>query len=171
MADQQQDTPSALDIIKQTLSPTTWAFLRYFLAALSPLLGLFGLAGFTPDSINRIVTYAQGVGAALLGLYLLIGVLIPLSAMIFGVLSATLKAQVARWKVLAKNPAAAGADVQKALIQATTEVAKAAATPGASDVAHAMIAATNSLPQVRTISTDQATAIAVAQPGVVPSRG
>lgn len=170
MADQQQP-PSLLDIIKQTFSPTTWSLLRYSLTAISPMLGLFGLAGFTPATINKIVAYAQGFGAVILGGYLVMGVLIPLTAMIYGVLSATLKAQVARWKELAKNPTAAGADVQKALIQATSEIAKSAAAPGASDVAHAMIAATNSLPQVQGIATDAETARVVNQPGVVPAGG
>lgn len=160
---------SVLDIIKQFLSPTSWALLRYILTAITPLLGLFGLAGFTPDSINKITQYAQGIGAVILGIYLLIGVLIPLTAMIYGVLSATLKTQVARWKELAKNPSAAGADVQKALIQATSEIAKTAGAPGAKDIANAMIAATNSLPQVQTISTDAVTAKAVNAPGVVPA--
>lgn len=169
MTDQQQPAPTVLDIIKQMLSPTSWTTVRYILTALTPLLGVFGLAGFTPATINKIVTYAQGVGAVLLGIYLLIGVLIPLTAMIYGILSSTLKTQVVRWKQLAKDPSAAGQEATKAIIQATAEIAKTASAPGGDDIAHAMIAATNSLPQVQTIATDLATAKAIAQPGVVPA--
>jgi hypothetical protein len=169
MADQQQNAPapSLLDIIKQLMNPSSWALLRYILVGLGPMLGLFGVAGFSPATINKIVTYAEGFGAIALGIYLLIGVLIPLTALIYGVLSATLKAQVARWKELAKNPAAAGADVQKALVQATAEIAKA---PASKEVANAMIAATNSLPQVQSVAVDRATAQAIATPGVVVGR-
>lgn len=172
MTDQQPQpqAPSLLDIIRQFMNPSSWATLRYLLTMLTPLLGLFGLAGFTPAAINKIVTYAESFGAIALGLYLLIGVLIPLTAMIYGILSATLKAQKARWIELAKNPTAAGADVQKALIQATTEIAKNANAPGAAGVANAMIAATNSLPQVQQIATDARTAKAVGQSGVVAAR-
>lgn len=167
MADGDQNQPTLMQYLAQLFSPTTWAALRYFLAAVSPLLGLFGLAGFSPDKVNSIVLYAQEFGAAVLALCALLGILLPLSALIFGILSSTVKAQIARWKELAKNPTQAGQEAQKAIVAATAEVAKAASAPGAKDLAAALVRATNSLPQVQTIVTDQATKEAVNQPGVV----
>ena len=156
--------PGLSQVIADLFSPTTWAALRYFLAALSPFLSLFGLSALTPNQIDTVIGYSKEAGTLIQASMVLIGIVLPLTALVFGVLSSTIKAQASRWRALAKDPSQASADTQKAIISAVAGIAKAGTS---TDVAASLVAATNSLSQVQTIVTDKAISEAVNQPGVV----
>lgn len=184
-------SPSAMTYISQLFSPTTLAALRYALAMASPLLALFGFAALTPDQIDHVIAYAKTFGTAAAAISALIGIVVPLTAAIYGTLSATWRKQVARFKILSQNPSAAGEEAAKAIIEATSSIAQsssgqsegaakaiinatsaiAQSSSGQSENAtQTLIAATIALPAVQTIVTDQVTADAAPSENVIAAK-
>jgi predicted PurR-regulated permease PerM len=171
MTDQQPPQPTLTSYVRFLFSPTTLAALRYTLAALAPLVALFGVSGFTPDRINKWVAYAQTFGTAALAVLALLGVLVPVIVGIMGVLSATIKTQISRVRELASNPQLAGQEAAKALTAATSELAKSGDVQQSAAAVNALVNATIELKQVKTIITDKATAAASPSSSVVENIG
>lgn len=166
MTDQTQP-PSVSSYVKMLFSPATLAALRYTLASVAPLLALFGFTGLTPDRINSWVTYAQSFGTAALAILALLGIVVPLVVAILGVLSSTIKKQIARVRELANNPELASKEAAKALTDATSELAKSGDVQKSADAVNALVKATIGLDQVQAIVTDKATADASTSASVV----
>jgi hypothetical protein len=166
MADQQPQ-PTLTSYVKFLFSPTTLVVLRYTLAAIAPLAALFGFSGLTPDRISSWVAYAQTFGTAALAVLALLGVVVPVIVGIFGVLSATIKKQIARVRELADNPQLANEEAAKALTDATSELAKSGDVQQSAAAVNALVAATIGLNKVQTIITDKATADASPSPSVI----
>lgn len=162
-------SPSLMTAVMQLFNPATLAAIRYTLAAISPLLAIFGFAALTPDQIDHFITYAKTFGTAVSAIFALAGIVIPTAALIFGVLSSTWKKQVARFKALSQDPSAAGEEAAKAIIEATSAIAQ---SPGAQskNATQTLIAATIALPTVQTIVADQATADAAPSENVVAAK-
>ena len=159
--------PTLTSYVKSLFSPTTLAALRYTLTAIAPFVALFGISGFTPDKINSWVAYAQTFGTAALAVLALLGVVVPVIVGIMGVLSATVKKQIARVRELANNPQLANQEAAKALTEATSELAKSGDVQKSADAVNALVKATIGLDQVQTIITDKATAAASPSPSVI----
>lgn len=165
MAD--QATPSVTDYIKQLFSPATLAAFRYALAAISPVLALFGFTGLSPDRIDAWVIYAKTFGTAALGVMALLGIAVPLGVAILGILSATIKKQIARVRELANNPQLASEEAQKAIVEATSAIAQDKTLVKSAEAVKTLVDATIALPQVQTIVTDAKTAAASPSESVV----
>lgn len=170
MADEQQTSTStstsATDIVKQLFSPTTLAALRYALTALAPVLALFGFTGLTPAAIDQWVQYAQTFGVAALAIMALLGIALPLTVAVFGILSSTVKKQIARVRELADNPQLASQEAQKALVEATAQIAKA---PAGGEAIAALVKATKDLPGVSNVTVNGNAAPELAQMAVNPN--
>lgn len=161
--------PSLMAAVMQLFNPATLAAIRYALAAISPLLAVFGLAALTPDQIDHFISYAKTFGTAVSAIFALAGIIIPTAALIFGVLSSTWKKQVARFKALSQDPSAAGEEAAKAIIEATSAIAQSP-SPQSKSATQTLIAATIALPTVQTIVADQATADAAPSENVVAAK-
>lgn len=159
--------PSLTSTVSALFSPTTLAAVRYALQAMAPVLALFGFAGLTPDKIDFWVTYAKSFGTAALAVIALVGIVLPLVIAIFGILSATVKKQIARVRELAANPQLANQEAQKAIIEATKAIASDKTIPKSLEAVDTLVAATIALPQVQTIVTDKRTANATTSQDVV----
>lgn len=153
--------------VKMLFSPATMAAFRYALASLAPLVALFGVSGFTPDRINAWVDYAQKFGTATLAILALAGVVIPLVVALIGVLSSTIKKQIARVKELANNPQLASAEAAKALTEATSQLAKSGDVQQSADAVNALVKATIGLEGVQTIVGSDEVKQAANNPSVV----
>jgi|HubBroStandDraft_6_1064221.scaffolds.fasta_scaffold00050_27 predicted PurR-regulated permease PerM len=164
---EQQPQPTLTSYVKFLFSPTTLAALRYALAAVAPLVALFGVSGFTPDRINSWVSYAQTFGTAALAILALLGIIVPVIVAILGILSATIKTQIARVRELANNPQLATQEAAKALTDATSQLAKSGDVQQSASAVNALVAATIGLNKVQTIITDKATADASPSPSVI----
>lgn len=147
-------------------SPGTLAALRYALAAISPAMALFGLTALTPDQIDRVVTYAKTFGAAASAVFMLLGILVPLLMAMVGVLSATVKKQIARVRELATNPQLANEEAQKAIVAATKAIADRG-VPKSQAAVQALVDTTISLPQVQTIIASPKVATMSPSPDVI----
>jgi len=158
MSNTDDNQTSLSSTISALFSPTTLATVRYALAALSPVLALFGFTGLTPDKIDAWVTYAKSFGTAALAIIALVGIVMPLVVAIFGILSATMKKQIARVRELAANPQLANQEAQKAIIDATKAIATDKSIPKSIESVNSLVEATIALPQVQTIITDRKTA-------------
>lgn len=169
MSDQNNNQPSLTSTITALFSPTTLAALRYFLTAVSPLLALFGFTGLTPDRIDTWVAYAKTFGTASLALVALIGIVLPLGIAVLGILSATIKKQIARVRELAANPQLASEEAQKALVDATKAIATDPSVPKSAETVKTLITATRALDDVQTIVASPAIANSITDPEVVSS--
>lgn len=168
MSNTDQNQPSLSGYVKMMFSPATMAALRYFLTAVAPIFAWFGLAGLgNADKVNAWVAYAQTFGTAVLALLALLGIVIPVVIAIFGILSATIKKQIARVRELANNPQLASAEAAKALTDATAQLAKSGDVQKSADAVNALVKATIGLDQVQTIVTDKATSEASPSASVV----
>ena len=167
MTDQTPQPPSISSYVRMLFSPTTLAALRYTLAAVAPVLAIFGFTGLTPDRINGWVVYAQTFGTATLAVLALLGIVAPVAVGIMGVLSATIKKQISRVRELANNPQLASQEAAKALTDATSELAKSGDVQQSADAVNALVKATIGLDQVHTIVTTDAVANASADPSVI----
>jgi len=95
---------------------------------------------------------AQQIGVTLGAIAALIGLVTPIAMAIFGMLTSTIKAQIASVKAAATGPAGpAAVSAQKALIDATSAVAHDNSIPASKDARDTLVAATISLPDVQTI--------------------
>lgn len=167
MSNNDQNQPSLTGYVKMLFSPSTMAALRYTLTAIAPLFAIFGISGFTPDKVNAWVAYAQTFGTAILSLIALLGIVVPVITIIIGMLSATIKKQIARVRELANNPQEASAEAAKALTEATAELARSGDVQKSADAVNALVKATIGLDQVQTIVTDKSTSEASASASVV----
>jgi hypothetical protein len=169
MSDPQQQPPSSslTGEVKMLFNPVTLAALRYALAAIAPVLALFGFTGLTPDRIDIWVAYAKTFGTAALAIMALIGIVVPVIVTIIGMLSSQIKKQIARVRELANNPQLASAEAAKALTDATAQLAKSGDVQKSVEAVNALVAATVALPQVQTIVTDKKTADASPSASVV----
>lgn len=170
MSNQDQNQPSLSGYVKLIFSSPTLAALRYALVALVPIAGLFGISGFTPDKANQIVAYAQTFGTATLAIITLLSIVGPLVLAIIGVLSATVKKQIARVRELANNPQLASAEAAKALTDATAQLAKSGDVQKSAEAVNALVTATIGLDQVQTIVATSAVAAAVPSESVVAAK-
>lgn len=159
-------SPSLMTYVMQLFNPATLAAVRYTLTAISPVLAIFGFAALTPDQVDHFIGYAKTFGTAAAAISALVGILVPVAALIYGVLSSTWKKQVARFKALSKDPTAAGEEAAKAIIDATSAIAQSP-SPQSKNATQTLIAATIALPGVQTIVTDKATADAAPSENVV----
>lgn len=162
-ADQNQPLSAYVSAI---FSPATLAALRYTLAAVSPVLALFGFTGLTPDRIDIWVAYAKTFGVAALAVMAFVGVVVPLIVALIGVLASRIKKQIARVRELANNPQLANAEAAKALTDATAQLARSGDVQKSADAVNALVKATIGLNQVQMIVADKKTADA-APAGVV----
>ena len=168
MSSQDQNQPqSASGYIQMLVSAPTLAALRYTLAMIAPCVALFGFTGLTPDRIDIWVAYAKTFGNAALAIMALLGIVVPLVVALLGVLSSTVKKQIARVRELANNPQMASAEAAKALTDATAQLAKSGDVQKSADAVNALVKATIGLDQVQTIVTDAKTADAVPSASVV----
>lgn len=161
--------PSLSVILAQLFSPTTAAALRYALVSLSPLLALFGITSLSSTKVDMIVTYAKTFGAAASAIMLLAGIVIPLALAIVGVLSATVKKQIARVRELAANPQLANEEAQTALMAATRAIASPE-VPKSVEAVKTLIEATDSLTQVKGIVTTDQVARSTSSPNIVSEK-
>lgn len=167
MSNTDQNNPSIMTFVSQLFSPATLAAFRYTLTAISPLIALFGFTALTPDKIDVWVTYAKTFGTAAAAIAALVGIVLPVVVAIIGVLSATVKKQIARVRELAANPQLANQEAQKAIIDATKAIATDKSIPKSIENVNNLVAATIALPQVQTIITDKKTADASPSSDVV----
>lgn len=151
MSNNDQNPQSLTSTVKMLFSPTMLIAMRYTLTAIAPVLALFGFTGLTPDRIDGWVAYAKTFGVATLAIMALLGILIPLVTTIFGLLSSTIKKQIARVRELANNPQLASAEAAKALTDATSELAKSDDVQKSTDAVNALVKATINLDKVQTI--------------------
>lgn len=159
--------PSLASYVKMLFSAPTLAAFRYALVALAPVVSLFGFAGLTPARINDVVTYAQTFGTAVLAIIALVSIVVPLFLAIVGVLSATIKKQIARVRELANNPQMANAAAAQALTEATSQLAKSGDVQTSADAVNALVKATIGLDKVQAIVADKDVAAASSSPSVV----
>lgn len=162
--------PTFSSTIAALFSPATLAALRYTLAALSPLVALFGFTGLTPDKIDIWVAYAKTFGTAALAVAALVGIVMPLVVAIFGILSSTVKKQIARVRELANNPQLATEEAQKALVAATAAIAQNPSIVQSLGAQQALVSATISLDGVQTIVADKKLADSVPSESVVAAQ-
>lgn len=144
-------SPTLMTYLMQLFNPATLAALRYALAALSPVLAIFGFAALTPDQIDHFISYAKTFGTAAAAVSALVGIVLPVVIAIIGVLASTVKKQIARVRELANNPQLANAEAAKALTEATSQLAKSGDVQKSADAVNALVKATIGLDQVQTI--------------------
>jgi hypothetical protein len=169
MSSTDNNTPDLRAMLVALFGPTTYTALRYTLTSIAPLLAVFGLTGLTSGKIESIVNYAQTFGTAVLASLTLLGIAIPLLMAIIGVLTSTIKKQIARVRELAANPKLANEEAQQAIIAAT----RAMANPGVANSAAAvqsLVDTTISLPQVKTIVASDQVARAAPSDDVVSEK-
>ena len=75
-------------------SPVLTAF-RYALTALGSTMALLGVVAFSPAQIDHIINVTQQIGVTVGAIIALIGIVTPIAMTVFGMLSSTIKAQVA----------------------------------------------------------------------------
>jgi hypothetical protein len=167
VANVDQNPPSLSGYVKMLFSPVTLAALRYALVAVTPLAALFGFTGLTPDRINSVVAYAQTFGTATLAVLALLGIVMPVVVAIIGMLTATVKKQIARVRELANNPQMASAAAAKALTDATSQLAKSDDVQTSADAVNALVKATIGLDQVQTIVGTKEVEKAAGNPSVI----
>lgn len=159
--------PSIMTYLSALFSPGTLVAFRYALASISPLVAMFGFASLTPERIDQIVAYAKTFGAAAAAISALIGIVLPLVVAIFGILSSTVKKQIARVRELANNPQLANEEAAKALVDATKAVANSDVLQQSASATKALVLATKDLAGVQTIVATKALSEAVNSPSVV----
>jgi hypothetical protein len=169
MSNTDTNTPNLRAMLVALFGPTTYTALRYALASIAPLLALFGITGLTSGKIESIVTYAQTFGTAMLAILTLLGIAIPMLMAILGVLTSTIKKQIARVRELAANPDLANEEAQKAIVDATKALA-GSTLPQSMQAVQSLVDATIALPQVRTIVTTDAVASASPSDDVVSEK-
>lgn len=167
MSNADQSQSSLTSSVAAIFSPTTLAAFRYLLVALSPVMALFGFTGLTPDRIDSYVAYAKTFGGAALAIMAFLGIVVPLAVALIGVLSATIKKQIARVRELANNPQLASAEAAKALTEATAQLAKSGDVQKSAAAVDALVKATIGLNQVQTIVGTEAVTKAANNPSVV----
>lgn len=167
MSNNDQNPQSLTSTVKMLFSPTMLIAMRYTLTAIAPVLALFGFTGLTPDRIDGWVAYAKTFGVATLAIMALLGILIPLVTTIFGLLSSTIKKQIARVRELANNPQLASAEAAKALTEATSQLAKSGDVQTSAAAVDALVKATIGLDKVQTIVTTTDVKDAANNPSVV----
>lgn len=147
--------------------PQVDAASRHAISIAGTAIAIFGLQakGVTIEQVTSVI---QSLGSAVNDIVVLVAAVAPFYAMLKASHSANPTVQGASLAATASGPASpAAVEAQKAIITATSTIAKDGTIPASQEATNTLVAATIALPQVQTIVTDKKTADASSSASVV----